>query len=151
MTAPGRARNLVPATLHDCGSKGLPWTRSALSWTLAYDGAEWIQAIEAKGVLAMPSTERLRREASDRFRELGCTRVLLDYRGLEAETLRTLDIYNLPKVYLAWGFNRLMRMAVLTANVGQQNLDFFETVCQNNGFAARRFSEEAPAREWLTA
>lgn len=123
--------------------------RPALSWTLAFDETERILAVQARGVLDMPSAEQLRREASDRFRELGCTRVLLDYRGLEAEALGTLEVYNLPKVYQAWGFSREMRMAVLTAGVGQQNLEFFETVCQNNGYAVRLFAEEPEARAWL--
>lgn len=125
-------------------------TRPTLTWTLSYEADARILAIQAGGVLDLASAERLRREATDRFRELGCTRVLLDYRGLDGEVLGTLDIYNLPKVYQAWGIGRDMRMAVLVAGVGAQNLGFFETVCQNNGFSVRVFAGEAEARTWLT-
>lgn len=126
-------------------------TRPRLSWTLAFDEADRILAVQARGVLDLASAEQLRREASDRFRELGCTRVLLDYRGLDAEFLRTLDVYNLPKVYQAWGISREMRMAVLIAGVGRETLEFFETVCQNNGYAVRVFAGEPEARAWLAA
>lgn len=41
-------------------------------------------------------------------------------------------------------------MTVLTPGVGQQNLGFFETFCQNNAFAVRLFAGEAEAMAWLT-
>ena len=124
-------------------------TQSSLTWTLAYEEASKVLVVRAQGVLDLPSAERMRAEAHERFRELGCTRVLLDYLGLDAEALGTLDVYRLPRVYEALGISREMRMAVVASGVGRPNLDFYETVCQNNGYSVRVFNKEAEARAWL--
>lgn len=125
-------------------------TTSRLTWTVHFDEARRVLHVKTAGVLDAQSGLRMRSEVFPLFAKLGCQRLLLDHLGLEGDALSTMDIYDIPRAYVAANIPRSIRLAVVAPPHMFANASFYETVCANNGYYVGAFGDVGTALEWLT-
>lgn len=68
--------------------------------------------------------------------------------------ITTLEIFRFPEIYEGFGVSRASRLAVLIPGAEKctsfyEDMNFFETVCQNRGWVVRIFNDRDAAVEWL--
>ena len=83
-------------------------------------------------------------------RENKTSMFLTDLREADLR-LTTVDIVTLPDLYSSIGSRRPVRMAVMPPphEKGRKDVAFYETVCINQGWTAKVFSERREAIDWL--
>jgi hypothetical protein len=90
-----------------------------------------------------PYTEQLRSEASKHE----CRRFLNDMRRAEID-FTTFELYGLPGILGAAGFDRSWRRAIV-AHEQFEDYYFYETVAVNRGYQVKVFADFDEAMTWL--
>ncbi len=120
-----------------------------MKWNFSHNATDHILVVSTEGILDLPSANAMRAEGIELIRRHGYLRCLLDHSRAKGITLSTLDIYNLPKRYNELKIPHGFRMAVVVSNAMSKDLNFFETVCRNNGYSVSVFFDQVAALLWL--
>lgn len=120
-----------------------------LSWQFSLDEIHKILIIETEGVLEIKQAQHMRNEGAALIRQHQLMGGLLDHTGLAEDALHTIDIYELPKRYLELGIPRSFRFALVIPQELKHNMEFYETVCRNNGYQVSIFFDREEALQWL--
>lgn len=120
-----------------------------MNWTITHDLENHILIIKTQGRIDLETATQLRNEGAKEIRQHEYLRCLLDHSELEEYNLSTMDIYNLPKRYAELGIPHDFRMALVVPPHLQNDLNFYETVCRNNGYFASVFFDNESALIWL--
>jgi hypothetical protein len=120
--------------------------------TVEYRPSEGLICIITRGALTMEDYVASTREVSRLIAEHGVHNCLID--GTELRNQATpIEIYSLPKLYLETGIPRTVRVAFLVSDQSypMEDIRFYETVCLNNGYHVRIFSDNNAALSWLAS
>jgi hypothetical protein len=120
-----------------------------MKWTISHNTVDKILVIKTEGVIDLNSANEMRNAGVEQIREHGYLRCLLDHSEAQGYTLSTLDIYSLPKKYIELGIPHNFRMALVVPEDLKEDMNFFETVCRNNGYFASVFFDMDSAMAWL--
>ncbi len=120
-----------------------------MKWHISHNATDGILVIKTEGVIDLIAATAMRNEGAEQIRKHGYLRCLLDHSQAKEYTLSTLDIYSIPKKYNELGIPHNFRMALVVPEHLREDLDFFETVCRNNGYFASVFFDQASALAWL--
>lgn len=117
--------------------------------TITHDTENHILIIKTQGRLTLEGANQLRKEGAEEIHKHGYLRCLLDHSELEEYSLSTVDIYNIPKRYAELGIPHNFRLALVVPCHLRDDLNFYETVCRNNGYFASVFFDRESALTWL--
>ena len=120
-----------------------------MKWEISHNTIDKILVIRTEGMIDIASANALRAEGVEQIRKHEYLRCLLDHSHAEGYTLSTLDIYSLPKKYMELGIPHNFRMALVVPENFREDMNFYETVCRNNGYFASVFFDEESALAWL--
>ncbi len=121
-----------------------------LKATFSIDSQAGIFIMKTAPSVTVEDAHAIIAEYANKLNASGLRKVIEDHRDLESDMTIT-DLYYLPQVYAQCGISKSVRIAIITSRTGFRipDLDFFETVCQNNGYDAKVFEDEVTARQWL--
>lgn len=120
-----------------------------MQWLMYYDENDKIVYTKTTGVLNIKEASVMRNEGIALMRKHNCMLGLLDHSELTGDHLTTMDMYNLPKQYVRLGVPREFRLASVVPERFMENLNFYETVCRNNGYYFSVFFDRESALRWL--
>ena len=121
-----------------------------MEWTISYDEMNHVVVIQTRGMLDIKAADVLRAEGFAALQAHQSTRCLLDHREIVSDMLGTLDIYSLPQKYREMGISHNIRLAWVVPARMAHNLNFYETVCRNNGYNVCIFFDRDTALRWLS-
>jgi len=120
-----------------------------MKWNFSHNSADKILVINTEGVLDLPSADKMRAEGYALINQHGYLRCLLDHSKADGFEISIFDTYEIPKRYKELNIPRTMRMAVVVPHKMRSDLDFYETVCRNNGYLVSIFFDSESALSWL--
>lgn len=120
-----------------------------MNWRFLHNTTDKILILKTDGVLDISSANKMRTEGIELIRQNNYMCCLLDHSQAKGVTLSTLEIYNLPKRYKELNVPHGFRMAVVVSDSMRTDLDFYETVCRNNGYLVSIFFDKESAMNWL--
>jgi len=121
-----------------------------MPWEARYLDDDELVLVVNRGRLGMKDYERQIEEALRLGLLHGCNRYLVDNLALQPH-LDALDIYDFPRLYDRFFVDGSTRIAVLfdPASAVREGLEFYETVCRNQGYDVRLFHVREQAVDWL--
>jgi hypothetical protein len=123
-----------------------------MSWTISHRKEDGIVFIKTTGVHSPADVRMLAQEALAEAMKHKATRYLVDDREMTPD-FRTLDIYQLPRIFLDLGVPRESRIATVISEHSPKKEDFkfYETVADNFGGVSVKIFEESfeAAIAWL--
>jgi hypothetical protein len=120
-----------------------------MEWELSYQPSAGIIYIKTRGVLEINAATQMRNEGAALIKRHDCRRILLDHTLLDESALTTMETFDLPQIYNSLGISRAVKMALVVTLNMKTNLNFYETVCRNNGYSVMLFLDRERALEWL--
>ncbi|MFN8383412.1 MAG: hypothetical protein U0V02_15825 [Anaerolineales bacterium] len=120
-----------------------------MNWQFLHNAADKILVLKTDGVLDLSSANRMRTEGIELIRKNNYQCCLIDHSQAEGIKLSTLEIYDLPKRYKELNVPYGFRLAVVVPDVMRVDLNFYETVCRNNGYLVSIFFDKESAIKWL--
>jgi hypothetical protein len=120
-----------------------------MNWDFSHNITDKILVVNTEGILDISSANKMRAEGMELIRQHRYLRCLLDHTKAKGITLSTLEIYNLPKIYNELNVPHGFRMALVVSDTMREDLDFYETVCKNNGYSVSVFFDYVSALNWL--
>lgn len=121
-----------------------------MKWDVVYDSARNIIVTTVSGESMLAAVESVARDSLQAAQVHGITRILCDYR-LASSKLSTIEIHNLPKLFVDIGLSFSDRVALVYTEsfVNTANLTFFDTRCYNNSLNIKVFTDYSEACQWL--
>jgi hypothetical protein len=121
-----------------------------MPWSAVYDAERDLVLVVNSGRLSLKDYETEVEEALRIGLRHGCRHYLVDDTAL-LPNLDALDIYDFPKLYDRFFVDGSVRIAVLfdPQSPVREALEFYETVCRNQGYNVRLFHIVEQAIEWL--
>ncbi len=123
-----------------------------MGWKIDYIRDIELVYVKCQGSITFSDFMKISNEAINVCLKNKARRFLLDHR--EADTQVTPgQIYEFPKVYESMKLKRGAKCCLLITEgyKNRENARFFETVCNNNGYAVKIFYDKKKALEWLAA
>ncbi|MCB9134351.1 MAG: hypothetical protein H6636_02925 [Anaerolineales bacterium] len=120
-----------------------------MPWNTTLNLAQKMIIIQTWGTFKLEDANRMRNEGAALIRQHGLLQGLLDHSQLEAYTLQTMEIYELPKRYQELGISHRFKLAVVVPEMLRRDMAFYETVCRNNGYLVSVFFEQGEALAWF--
>ena len=77
-----------------------------------------------------------------------CSRLLFDHRETNV-IAKVMGAYDRPIKYQEFGLDRSAKLAILLREI-DDDIKFYETVCNNRGWRAQLFTDYDAAVDWLT-
>lgn len=123
-----------------------------MDWIIKFLKQEGIVTVKNTGTLT--DAEENRNMTADILAAVekhGVTKCLIDNRDLSLE-MKTIDLYDTPKVLGEVGVPRKYRVAIIISESMQdtKGFRFYETRAINRGFNHRLFTDYETALDWLT-
>lgn len=121
-----------------------------MPWTVSFWPERLVVETVYSGVLSPEDLESAIDESLTAAREHRVARFLADCSGLQGGH-SILDLYGMATMLEAKGVPPGVREAVILPqlNAPADDVRFWETVCQNRGYAVRVFSRREDALDWL--
>ncbi|MBU0517873.1 STAS/SEC14 domain-containing protein [bacterium] len=117
---------------------------------IKYLSGEKIVLIKHSGIISAAELRENTIEAARLVKEHGTTRILADNSDM-VTSAKTIDLFELPKIYDELGVSKASKIAIVMNLVdGRKDMyQFYETVCRNRGYDVRLFADEESAMNWL--
>ena len=121
-----------------------------MPYETSYIEEENIVCITSIGRLTSVEYKKGSKEVIDLLSKHDSTRLFVDDRLLENAASIT-ELYDLPRYFREIGLSLQVKVALLYNAVGtdKREIEFFETVCRNNGYIVNIFYSYNEAMEWL--
>ncbi len=105
--------------------------------------------ISTGGIADRDSSIAMAKALTHEIRKRRIKRAVLDHSRLDSVTGSFVDIYERPNILKFIGAIAGIRIAEIVKPGHRGHFRFLETVCVNQGFELRIFSERDPAIQWL--
>lgn len=118
-----------------------------MTYTIQYDPENNCIMASMKGDVSLKKFKEFVNILKQKIEKYNCNKIFNDVRKINSK-LSTFEIYYLPKEIKKAGINEFCKRALVVAN-DLKDIEFFETVCVNNGQCVKIFRDPDDAIEWL--
>jgi hypothetical protein len=121
-----------------------------MEWTISFQPVQQIVVIQTQGVADETSSLKMAKSILRTMQEHSALRCLIDHSALGAVSGKVFKIYYRPQELRKVGVPANIKIAEVVLPVHEEHFGFLETVCRNNGFNFRIFTDRESAIQWLT-